>query len=405
MPLKPLVPLCLAGFAGFLNVFGMQPFFVAIAGELDTTVSTIGYIVTAGLLTTAVAGLIIGPLSERIGIRRTLVAGLIVAAVSALLAATAMTIPWLTGSRLLGGVGASVTGGVTVAAAALIYTGRERQRALAIVTASIAMAVVIGIFIMTTLAELGGWRGAYLILSGFLIVTAFLNRIMLRPDQPIEPTQLSGIRMLINAYQPIISHPGTRRLLLATTLQPAVINGATAYVGALLISQHGVSTQLVGLVFSLIGATYFVGNLIAGNLITRAPHIFVSCGVLIMGIFWALGYLLTIPPIGIAASFGAATFAGGISWVVLLGMIADRTPGEIGTTMVLSSSTLSLGGAFGTAASAALLDLSGYSGIAFGVIIAAIAAALVAWVPDTDRDVPDPKSFPATNPARYGVTR
>jgi hypothetical protein len=83
-----------------------------------------------------------------------------------------------------------------------------------------------------------------------------------------------------------------------------------------------------------------------------------------------------------------ATLAGGIAWVTLLGMVADRTPANLGTSMVLSSSLLSLGGAVGIALSAGLLDISGYGAIALGMLTLAALAAGTGWVKPGEAAVP-----------------
>ncbi len=380
MSLAPLIPLGLAAFAGFLNLFGMNPFFVDIADDIGATVSMVGYTSTVALLTTAAAGLIVGPISERVGIRRILVIGLVLAAGGAIATALAINFGSLVLARILAGVGGSITGGVTISAAALLYSGRQRQQALAIITAAAAMAVVIGIFVMTMLAEPYGWRGAYVILGAALLLIGLLNRLMLdRAGRSADATGL-GIRALIAPYRPILGEPSLRRLFVGATLHPATLNGTTAYLGAFLISQHDTSTQMVGLVFSLVGATYFVGNLLAGNLGQLPQHVIVGTGILLMGGFWAAGYLLPVPTLVVTGSFGLATFAAGIAWVTLLNMIANRSPSNVGTAMVLSSSLLSLGGAIGIGLSAVLLDITGYAGLAIGMGLLAVFGAAASWV-------------------------
>lgn len=397
MPIKPLIPLCLAAFAGFLNLFGMNPFFVDIADDIGSNVSMVGYTSTIALVMTALAGAIIGPIAHRVGTRRTLVVGIVIAAAGAAATALAMNYGSLIAGRLLAGIGGSITGGVTIGMAALIYEGRQRQRALALVTSSMAMAVVVGIFIMTTMAEPYGWRGAFLILGVVLLAVAVLNQLMIDYDgAPSGKPETSGLRTLIEAYRPIVGHKPLRRLLASCMMPPAVINGATAYVGAFLVSQHDVSLRLVGLVFSAIGITYVLGNLLAGNLGNRQPHVIFSVTVFLMGAFWMIGYFAPLPPLAIAVIFSLATLAGGICWVVLLSMVADRTPSNVGTAMVLTSSLHSLGAAFGIAISAGLLGLTGYWGIGAGVFALAVIAAGLGWVgPPVQHQAQSVQPFPS----------
>jgi predicted MFS family arabinose efflux permease len=379
--LLPLLPLGLAAFAGFLNLFGMNPFFVDISDDIGATVSMVGYTSTVALLVTAVAGLIVGPISERIGIRRILVIGLVLAAGGAIATAVAISMETLVLARVLAGIGGSITGGVTVSAAALLYEGRQRQRALAIITAAAAMAVVIGVFLMTLMAEPYGWRGAYIILGIALLAIGVLNRVMLSAGGDVSTDRSSfGLRQMIGAYRPLLGERSLRRLFVSATMHPAALNGTTAYAGAFLISQHDSSTQFVGLVFSVIGITYFVGNLAAGQMGRVPQHAVYSVGVLLMGVFWLLGYVLPVPATGSTALFGVATLAAGVAWVTLLNTIADRVTSNVGTAMVFSASLLSFGGAVGIGVSGVLLDLGGYVGVAVGMATLATLGAISGWV-------------------------
>ncbi len=392
--LLPLIPLGLAAFAGFLNLFGMNPFFVSIADDIGTNVSMVGYTSTIALVVTGVAGLIVGPIAERVGIRRILIAGLILASGGAVATAVAINTETLVLARALAGIGGSITGGVTVSAAAILYAGRQRQRALAIISASAAMAVVIGVFLMTLMADPFGWRGAYIILGGALLVIGLLNRILLAPDEQ-RPSRESfrGVKQLFSAYRPLLGDRSLRRLFTGALLHPATLNGTTAYAGAFLISQHDTSTQFVGLVFSVIGITYFVGNLIAAQLGGVPQHMVFSIGVLLMGGFWLAGYVVPVPPFAITALFGMATFAAGIAWVTLLNSVADRAGENVGTAMVFSASLMSFGGALGIGLSAGLLDISGYAGVAIGMAVLATIGAIVGWVgPPTGAAAPAPST-------------
>ncbi|TVR73400.1 MAG: MFS transporter [Sphaerobacteraceae bacterium] len=395
--LLPLIPLGLAAFAGFLNLFGMNPFFISIADDIGTSVSMVGYTSTIALVVTGVAGLIVGPISERVGIRRILIAGLILASGGAIATAMAINTETLVLARALAGIGGSITGGVTVSAAAILYAGRQRQRALAIISASAAMAVVIGVFLMTLMAEPFGWRGAYIILGGALLVIGLLNRILLVPDQQAPSREsFKRIRQLFRPYRPLLGDRSLRRLFAGATFHPAALNGMTAYAGAFLISQHGTSTQFVGLMFSVVGITYFVGNLIAAQLGRAPQHMVFSIGVLLMGGFWLAGYVVPVPPFAITALFGMATFAAGIAWVTLLNSVADRAGENVGTAMVFSASLMSFGGALGIGLSAGLLDISGYAGVAIGMSVLATIGAIAGWVgPPTGAEAPEQSKTPS----------
>ena len=65
-----------ASFLGALTSVALGPFLPVIARDLRTSVPLLGQTATAALLSAAVLGLIVGPLADRYGHRRLLLAGL-----------------------------------------------------------------------------------------------------------------------------------------------------------------------------------------------------------------------------------------------------------------------------------------------------------------------------------------
>jgi predicted MFS family arabinose efflux permease len=69
-----------ASFLGALTSVALGPFLPMIARDLRTSVPLLGQTATAALLSAAVLGLIVGPLADRYGHRRLLLAGGLMAA-------------------------------------------------------------------------------------------------------------------------------------------------------------------------------------------------------------------------------------------------------------------------------------------------------------------------------------
>src|SRR5690606_42009450 len=85
--LRAMVPLCLATFAGIVNLIAPTPFLDELAADLDSSVPLVGQAAPIALLTAAFVGLVAGPLADQAGHRKILLAGLICAGISALGAA------------------------------------------------------------------------------------------------------------------------------------------------------------------------------------------------------------------------------------------------------------------------------------------------------------------------------
>ena len=106
-------PLCLAAFIGVVNIMAPAPFLDELAVDLDSSVPLVGQAVSIALFTAAFVGLVAGPLADHSGYKRVLLVGFVSAALSALGSAIAPEYASFMATRALGGVGSSITIGVT----------------------------------------------------------------------------------------------------------------------------------------------------------------------------------------------------------------------------------------------------------------------------------------------------
>src|SRR5688572_2388386 len=87
--MRLLLTLCAVVFLAYLNEFMLLPFYVDVARDFDTSISLIGQTTTVAVLVSAFLGVIIGPLADYYGHRRTLllgVAGIVISAIGTALA-------------------------------------------------------------------------------------------------------------------------------------------------------------------------------------------------------------------------------------------------------------------------------------------------------------------------------
>jgi len=89
----------------------------AIAAALETSVSRVQLTFVAYLAAFAVSMLVLGPLSDRYGRRRTIILGVLLSALGSIACAASPTIEFLIGARILQGIGLS--GGMVVGRATI----------------------------------------------------------------------------------------------------------------------------------------------------------------------------------------------------------------------------------------------------------------------------------------------
>src|SRR5688572_15586307 len=106
--MRLMLTLCVVMFLANLNELMLWPFYVDVARALDTSIPLIGQTTTLAFLVSAVLGILIGPLADHFGHRRTLLlaaAGIVISACGTALAPSYVA---LLGARLLSGLSAGV---------------------------------------------------------------------------------------------------------------------------------------------------------------------------------------------------------------------------------------------------------------------------------------------------------
>jgi predicted MFS family arabinose efflux permease len=380
-PWGVIAPLCLTLFIALMMASALGPFAADIADDLDTSVALVGQFSTLALGMLALCGIISGPLADRYGHRRSILTGLSTMACSALLMSVAPALPVILVAGLIGGVGASMTFGVTFAVAASRFTGDARRIALSRIQASQTMGSVIGAPILTTVAAVALWRGAYVFVAAAMLISVVLITRALPADPDPEGEPLS-IRSILANYEPLIHDRGMVRLYVASALRAFGWVGPVLYLGAFVTEVHDLSLRQVGLAYMVTGGGLFVGNLAVGGWLGRFDlRVLFAVSTALLGLGWLTVFTLQPPILPTLAVAAATAFAGGVGWICLTTLLASETPAKPATTMVLNGSVFGFGSAMSSAAGGVLIALGGFQllGIAFPLFT--LAAALITWQP------------------------
>lgn len=378
-----LVTLCVAGFLAALNFFATSPFYADMAGDLDTSVPLLGQLVTVMLLISAALGLVVGPLADRFGIRGLLALGMGAVAVNLFGTAVTPSYAVLLPLAIVGALGDALVFGLTFAMASTLFDGDARRRAIGWAMASVSIAPVIGVPVLTAVGGFLGWRIA-LAAAGVLAVAAVWMTLVALPPGRGDADGPLDLRRFLAAYAPIRSHPPTRRLLAVTGLRAVWMLGIVTYLGAYLREELDLSTERVGFYYMAAGVGGMLGSFVGGSRLAAASprriialSNLIGCGlgslVLVSTAGWALFLLPLMSVAAIIASVGVTS------------LISVESPAQAGTTMVLNSSLMNLGAAAGAGVGGLLLAIGGYGALALGMPLVAVAAAALVLLPSRRR--------------------
>jgi MFS family permease len=175
----------------FMGIGLVDPILPALAGSLHATPSQVSLLFTSYLVVTAVAMLVVGAVSSRIGAKRTLVVGLVLIVVFAGLAGTSDTIGGIVGFRAGWGLGNALfiatSLAVIVASASGGFAG-----AIILYETALGLGIAVGPLLGGELGSIS-WRGPFFGVAALMAI-ALVATVVFVPSlpRPERPTSLSA---------------------------------------------------------------------------------------------------------------------------------------------------------------------------------------------------------------------
>ncbi|MBV8336825.1 MAG: Bcr/CflA family efflux MFS transporter, partial [Alphaproteobacteria bacterium] len=244
------------------------PSIPAIASTFETSIPRVQLSFVGYLLAFAASMLVLGPLSDRYGRRRTILFGLGVSALSSVACTLSPTVEFLIGARVVQGIGACA-GLVVGRAVTRELWGREAAaqviagRAIA-ATLMQAFAPVVGGYLQGWF----GWRSNF----AFIAVLAGMAMVLVLRYIPGERQQvLSGLplRGILESYQTLIKTPRFMSYAFTAAGSHAGFHIFAAGAPAVLIVGFGVRPEEYGFYASLPPFGFLVGSFLSNRLTQR----------------------------------------------------------------------------------------------------------------------------------------
>ena len=332
MPSAPIRPLRahaqLLAIVGALSAFAplsidmYLPGLPDLAADLGASTSQAQLTLTAFLFGLAVGQLVAGPLSDRLGRRPPLLAGVLLYAVASLGCAVAGDIGVFALLRVLQGLGGAA--GVVISRAVIRdhFEGSVAARAFAFAMLVNGLAPILAPIVGAQLLPAVGWRGIFLVLAaiGALLLVVTLTR--LEESLPPERRRTGGVAVAARSYASLLrDRPFVGYMLTAALGFSAMF----AYISAspfIVQDLYGQSPQAFSLLFALNALGLVAATQVSGFLVMRSgPRRILRAGL----VSAALGGVVLV----VAAVSGAALWAIALGFFLVVASYGAIAPNAV----------------------------------------------------------------------------
>lgn len=252
-----------------------------LAAVFDVRSETAQLTLSVFLIAFAAAQLVTGSLSDALGRRPVLIAGLALFAVSGVACALSPTIEVLLVCRAIQGFGAAASPVVARAMVRDTQRAEHAARLLSTMLAALAIAPMVAPVIGGTLLDAFGWRAIFVALALCGVVLFVIAALLL--DETLPPDRRAS-RGALRGYRVFFTTPGTRLPMLVSC---ATFAGQFAYIGDspfVLMDGYHVSARHYAFYFGGTALALMVGSLVGRSMLraARGPRGVLRAGVLLL---------------------------------------------------------------------------------------------------------------------------
>jgi MFS transporter, DHA1 family, multidrug resistance protein len=271
LPSRPALIVILGSMVaiGPLSIDMYLPGLPEITRSLHAQAAEVQLTLTAAVVGLALGQLVAGPLSDRVGRRRPLVAGLLAYAAVSALCALAPTVTALTGLRLLQGLAGGA--GIVIGRAVVrdLYAGAAAARLFSSLMLVTGLAPILAPVIGAQVLKVTDWEGIFVVLAGLALAIVTLAAVALPETLPPDRRDRGGLAHTLATLRGLLS----QRMFMGYALTAALAFGALfAYIsGSSFVLQevYGLSPQAFSLAFGANGLGLVIGSQINARLVGR----------------------------------------------------------------------------------------------------------------------------------------
>ncbi|HEY5853490.1 MAG TPA: multidrug effflux MFS transporter [Aldersonia sp.] len=308
---------------GPLTIDAYLPALPAIADDLDATDALVQLTLTGTLAGLAVGQLVVGPLSDALGRRRPMIAGIGVHVIASLLCVVAPSVAILGVLRAVQGFGAAAAMVIAMAVVRDLYVGSAAATVLSRLILVMGVAPILAPSLGGLILLRGSWRGIFVMLAVFGVALIFVAVFALRETLPRYRRRPVGVGFALRGYLRLVRDPIFVALAVAGGLAMSTLFAYIAGASFVLQDDFGLDEQQFALVFG-VGAVALIAASQVNVVVLRRYALTAVVGVALAA---ALGAAVLL---GVFAMTGAGGVWGFVVpvWLVLAasGFVLPNAP-------------------------------------------------------------------------------
>lgn len=245
------------------------PSLPSIAADLSASPAAVKLTLSVFLAAFAAGQLVFGPVSDRIGRRPTLIAGMVICVLASIGCMLAPDIWSLTVARIVQGLGACAGVVVTRAVIRDTYGRSAAARAMSVLAMVIIMAPILAPIIGGYIQDYGGWRYQFAFITAMALLSLALAWLRLPETHAGRAGGPGVMRSALAAYGRLGRNSGFLAYALFIGLAFAGVYCFIAAAPSLFIESQGMNARTFGWVMSGQAVGFFFGSLISTRLTLR----------------------------------------------------------------------------------------------------------------------------------------
>jgi predicted MFS family arabinose efflux permease len=244
------------------------PFAPVLSRGMDVPLVAVTSAIAANQGTSVVA-LWIGPIADRLGYRRVMLAGLVMLSLGMLAAAVLPLYGVVLAALVLAGLGKSAFDPAIQAYVSERVSFRRRGLAIGIIETAWAGSTLVGIPLIAVLIDRMGWRAPFLALGIFGVVGAAAIWWLIPPDSPGERSPSSTRDNVFRSLAVLWKDRAARGVLAYALLTSLGNDGLFVVYGAWLEDAFAVNVLVLGAITGGIGLAELAGEVLVATLSDR----------------------------------------------------------------------------------------------------------------------------------------